>query len=427
VHKEIVIVGLNHRSAPIEVRESVAFENAYLRDALARLHGYSSIDEGVILSTCNRVEVVAAAADRRVALSDITGFLSEQKMHRQLGAIDEHIYCYHGADAVRHLFRVAASLDSMVVGEPQILGQLKAYYERAQQAGTVGTILHRLFHRSFSVAKRVRTETGIGSGAVSVSSVAVDFAKRIFDRFDDKTVMLIGAGKMGDLMARHLQSHGVRSLMVTNRTFEGAVELAERIHGNPIRFEDFPQYLKMADLVIGCTGTPEVLVDAAQVDKVLRERKQRAMFFIDVGDRRNFDAKINDLDNVYLYNIDDLKSVADENLQGRSNEANKAEGIVQDEVQSFVRWIGSLEQVPTIAALRQRFDDIRRGELEKSLGGSLKDLSNQQRAALEDMTTAMINKMLHGPIAQLKNNSDNDNEATLYVAALKKLFDLEGK
>ena len=427
MHKEIVIVGLNHRSAPIEVRESVAFENAYLREALARLQGYPSIDEGVILSTCNRVEVVAAAADRRVAFNDITGFLSEQKAHRQLGPIDEHIYCYHGADAVRHLFRVAASLDSMVVGEPQILGQLKAYYEHAQQAGTVGAILHRLFHRSFSVAKRVRTETGIGSGAVSVSSVAVDLARRIFDRFDDKTVMLIGAGKMGDLMARQLQSHGVRSLMVTNRTFEGAVELAERIHGNPIRFEDFPQYLKMADLVIGCTGAPEVLVDAAQVDKVLRERKQRAMFFIDVGDRRNFDAKINDLDNVYLYNIDDLKSVADENLQGRSNEANKAEGIVQDEVQSFVRWIGSLEQVPTITALRQRFDDIRRGELEKSLGGSLKDLSNQQRAALEDMTTAMINKMLHGPIAQLKNHGDDDNEATLYVAALKKLFDLEGK
>jgi glutamyl-tRNA reductase len=427
VQKEIVIVGLNHRSAPIEVRESVAIENAYLRAALARLHDYPSIDEGVILSTCNRVEVVAAATDRRTAFNEITGFLSEQRAHRQPGAIDEHIYSYHGADAVRHLFRVAASLDSMVVGEPQILGQLKEYYDVAQQAGTVGTILHRLFHRSFSVAKRVRTETGIGSGTVSVSSVAIDLAKRIFDRFDDKTVMLIGAGKMGDLMARHLQSHGVRSLMVTNRTFERAVELAERIQGNPIRFEDFPQYLKMADLVIGCTGAPEVLVDAAQVDKVLRERKHKAMFFIDIGDRRNFDAKINDLDNVYLYNIDDLKSVAEENLQGRSNEANKAEGIVHDEVQSFVRWVGSLEQVPTITALRQRFDDIRRGELEKSLGSSLKDLSEQQRAALEDMTTAMINKMLHGPISQLKNNRQNDDEATLYVAALKKLFDLEGK
>jgi glutamyl-tRNA reductase len=220
---------------------------------------------------------------------------------------------------------------------PQILGQLKQHYDAAQQAGSVGTILHRLFHRSFSVAKRVRSETGIGNGAVSVSSVAVDLAQRIFDRFDDKTVMLIGAGKMGDLMARNLQSYGVRSLMVTNRTFERAVELAERIHGNPIRFEDFPQYLKMADLVIGCTGAPEVLVDAALVEKVLRERKQKAMFFIDIGDRRNFDGKINDLDNVYLYNIDDLKNVAEENLQGRSNEAARAENIVGEEVQKDQR------------------------------------------------------------------------------------------
>jgi glutamyl-tRNA reductase len=427
VQKEIVIVGLNHRSAPIEVRESVAFENSYLRDALARLQSYPSIQEGVILSTCNRVEVVAAASDSRNAFAEISTFLNEQKAHRTPGPIGDHVYTYRGADAVRHLFRVAASLDSMVVGEPQILGQLKVYYDAAHNAGTVGTILHRLFHRSFSVAKRVRTETGIGSGAVSVSSVAVDLAKRIFDRFDDKTVMLIGAGKMGDLMARHLQSQGVRSLMVTNRTFERAVELAERIQGSPIRFEDFPRYLKLADLVIGCTGGLELLVDAAQVEKVLRERKHKAMFFIDIGDRRNFDARINDLDNVYLYNIDDLKSVADENLQERSNEANKAEGIVHDEVQSFVRWVGSLEQVPTITALRQRFDDIRRREIEKSLGGGLKELSEQQRAALEDMTTAMINKMLHGPIAQLKSKVDNDDEATLYIAALKKLFDLEEK
>jgi glutamyl-tRNA reductase len=397
VRKEIVIVGLNHRSAPIEVRESVAFESAYLHDALTRLRNYSSIDEGVILSTCNRVEVVAAASDSATAYREIGRFLSEQKEQRHGIALTEHTYQYRGGEAIRHLFRVAASLDSMVVGEPQILGQLKQHYDAAQQAGSVGTILHRLFHRSFSVAKRVRSETGIGNGAVSLSSVAVDLAKRIFDRFDDKTVMLIGAGKMGDLMARHLQSHGVRSLMVTNRTFERAVELAERIHGNPIRFEDFPQYLKMADLVIGCTGAPEVLVNAAQVDRVLRERKHKAMFFIDIGDRRNFDGKINDLDNVYLYNIDDLRNVAEENLQGRSNEAAKAEGIVSEEVQSFVRWIGSLEQVPTITALRQRFDEIRRGEIDKSLGGVLKTLSPEQRAAVEDMTTAMINKFLHAP------------------------------
>jgi glutamyl-tRNA reductase len=427
VQKEIVIVGLNHRSAPIEVRESVAFENALLGDALAKLHRCPSVQEGVILSTCNRVEVVATATDRQLACQDISGFLAEQRNHRNPASIEDHVYEYYGADAVRHLFRVAASLDSMVVGEPQILGQLKAYYDAAQKAGTVGTVLHRLFHRSFSVAKRVRTETGIGSGAISVTSVALDLAKRIFDRFDDKTVMLIGAGKMGSLMARQLQNLGACNVMVTNRTFDRAVELAEQIHGNPIRFDDFAQYLKMADLVIGCTGAPEPLVDANQVDKVLRERKHKAMLFIDIGDRRNFDAKINDLDNVYLYNIDDLKCVADENLQERANEATRAEGIVHEEVQSFVRWVSSLEQVPTITALRRRFEDIRQREIQKSLGGGLKDLSEQQRAALEDMTTAMINKMLHGPISQLKSSPEDDEELTLYVAALKKMFDLEGK
>ena len=428
MQNEIVIVGLNHRSAPIEVRESVAFENSYVRAALGRLCDYPSVREGVILSTCNRVEVVASASDSESAFSDITKFLFEQKAHRNSALLDDHLYTYRAADAVRHLFRVAASLDSMVVGEPQILGQLKQYYDTAQQAGTVGAVLHRLFHRSFSVAKRVRTETGIGSGAVSVSSVAVDLAKRIFDRFDDKTVMLIGAGKIGALMARHLVSQGVRSLMVTNRTFERAVLLAEKIQGSPIRFEDFPRYLTIADVVIGCTGAAEVLVAAATVEKVLRERKQKAMFLIDIGDRRNFDPQINDLDNVYLYNIDDLKSVAEENLQSRSSEAEKAEEMVRVEAETFVRWMESLEQVPTITALRQRFEEIRRKEIEKSLGRNLKDLSEAQRAALEDMTTAMINKFLHAPISQLKRNSgDEDEDSSLYVAALKKLFDLEEK
>jgi glutamyl-tRNA reductase len=426
MNKEIVIVGMNHRSAPIEVRESVAFESSYVLEALTRLRAYPSIQESVILSTCNRVEVVAAAVDGGSASEEIKAFLAEQKARKSRDSLDDHLYIYHGSEAIRHLFRVAASLDSMVVGEPQILGQLKQYYNAAQEAGTVGTILHRLFHRSFSVAKRVRNETTIASRAVSVSSVAVELAKRIFDRFDDKTVMLIGAGKMGDLMARHLQRGGVQSLMVTNRTFQRAVELAGRIHGSPILFEDFPRYLTLADLVIGCTGSPEILVEAPTVEKVLRERKQKAMFFIDIGDRRNFDPAINKIDNVYLYNIDDLKSVAEENLQERSNEAEKAEGIVYEEVENFARWIHSLEQIPTISALRQRLEEIRRGEMEKSLGAGLKDLSEKQRAALEGMTTAMINKILHGPISHLKRNArDEDEEETLYIAALKKLFDLD--
>jgi glutamyl-tRNA reductase len=214
--------------------------------------------------------------------------------------------------------------------------------------------------------------------------------------------------------------------MVTNRTFERAVELAGRIHGSPILFEDFPRYLTLADLVIGCTGSPEILLDAPTVDKVLRERKQKAMFLIDISDRRNFDPAINDIDNVYLYNIDDLKGVAQENLQERSNEADKAEGIVQEEVHNFTRWIDSLEQVPTITALRQRLEEIRQREVERSLGGSLRDLSEKQREALEDMTTAMMNKILHAPMTNLKLNSkDDDEDKTLYIAALKKLFNLE--
>ena len=424
--KEIIIVGMNHRSAPIDVRESVAVETSYVREALGRLHSYPSIQESAILSTCNRVEVVAAALNSESAAEEIKSFLAEQRARKNRHNLDDHVYVHQGAEAIRHLFRVAASLDSMVVGEPQILGQLKEYYDAARNAGTVGPILHRLFHRSFSVAKRVRNETAIASRAVSVSSVAVELAKRIFDRLDNKTVMLIGAGKMGDLMARHLQRCGVHSLMVTNRTFERAVELAGRIHGSPILFDDFPRYLTLADLVIGCTGSPEILLDAPTVDKVLRERKQKAMFLIDISDRRNFDPAINDIDNVYLYNIDDLKGVAQENLQERSNEADKAEGIVQEEVHNFTRWIDSLEQVPTITALRQRLEEIRQRELERSLGGSLRDLSEKQREALEDMTTAMMNKILHAPIANLKLNSKDDEEdKTLYIAALKKLFDLE--
>jgi glutamyl-tRNA reductase len=231
---------------------------------------------------------------------------------------------------------------------------------------------------------------------------------------------------MGWLMARHLRRNGVQSLMVTNRTFDRAVELAGQIHGSPILFEDFPRYLRLADLVIGCTGSPGILVDAATVERVLKERKQGPMFFIDIGDRRNFDPAINEIDNVYLYNVDDLKSVAEENLQERSNEAEKAESIVDEEVRSFTRWIDSLEQVPTITALKQRFEEIGRKEMEKSLGGALRDLSAEQKKALEDMTGAMISKMLHGPISHLKRNSkDAAEEGTLYIAALKKIFDLD--
>ncbi|MEE9145198.1 MAG: glutamyl-tRNA reductase, partial [Candidatus Binatia bacterium] len=410
MREQIIIVGLNHDTAPVEVRERVIFSGSVLEESLKRLHSLPSIKEGVILSTCNRVEVVATALNEQKGLEEIERFLVEGQSAKDPTVLDDHLYRYSGNTAVRHLFRVASSLDSMVVGEPQILGQLKDYYDVAHKAGTVGTMLHRLFHHSFSVAKRVRTETGIASRAVSISSVAVDLAKRIFDCLEDKAVMLIGAGKMGGLVARHLQSNGVSSLMVTNRTFERAVEVAGQFHGSPIRFEDFPRYLKMADLVIGCTGSPEVLLRPETVEGVLKERKQKAMFFIDLGERRNIDPKINDIDNVYLYDIDDLQTVAKENLKERTGEVHKAEEIVDDEIERYLHWLDSLNQVPTIVALRRRVEEIRQRELERSLSTNLKGLSDQERQAVEDMTSAMINKILHAPISRLKNMPGSPDE-----------------
>ena len=425
MHRDIIIVGLNHRTAPIEVRERVAVEESLVPAALQTIRNLRSVHESVVLSTCNRVEVVAATSDRDAAFAEVKKFLLDQEPAE--GAVtDEHLYAHAGREAVRHLFRVAASLDSMVVGEPQILGQLKAYYSAAHEAGSIGAILHRLFHRSFTVAKRVRTETGIASRAVSIGSVAVELAKRIFDRLQDKTVMLIGAGKMGHLVARQLKSGGVSSLMVTNRTFEIAVEAAAEFAGNPIRFEEFHRYLKLADLVVGCASAPEFLLRPEAVEETLRERKHEAMFFIDLADRRNFDPRINSLANVYLYDIDDLQAVAQENLTGRAGEVDKAEQIVDEEVESFLGWLDSLEQVPTIVALKERLEAIRRSEIEKSLRTSLKELSEKERRAIEDMTSAMMGKILHGPISRLKKPLDEEEEA-LYVDALRKLFGLDEK
>lgn len=426
MQRKIIIVGLNHRTAPVEVREKVAFDGLSLDESLRRLRSHKSIHEGAILSTCNRVEVVATVRDAEAALGDIKNFLQSQGSAQELGSLEEHLYIYSGEEAVRHLFRVAASLDSMVIGEPQILGQIKEHYDVAQKAGTVGPVLHRLFHRSFSVAKKVRSETEIATGVVSVSSVAVDLARQIFDRLDDKTVMLIGAGKTGRLVAKHLQRDGVHSLMVTNRTFERAVELAAEFRGSPIRFEDYARYLRLADLVVGCASSPDYLIGPPLVAEVLKGRKQQPMFFIDLGDRRNFHPRINELNNIYLYNIDDLKQVAQKNLKGRTEEVGKAEEIVDGEVAAFLRWLESQGQVPTIVALRQRLEEIRQRELEKSLSTSLKGLPEKERRALEDMTAAMINKFLHAPITRIKKQSD-DSEEELYIEALKRLFDLEDK
>lgn len=421
MEREVLIVGVNHHRAPVDVREQVAFNDGLLEDALQRLLALPPIDEGVILSTCNRVEIITSTTDADTALEELTTFLAAGERQRR-ERLREHLSVYRGREAVRHLFRVAASLDSMVVGEPQILGQLKDFYGRAATAGSAGAVLHRWFHKCFSVAKRVRTETGVASKAVSVSSAAVELASKIFDRLEDKSAMLIGAGTMSELAARHLLAHGIQTMIVINRTFERAVELAREFHGTPVQFEDLRRYLQMADVIIGSTAAEEYILTPQLVHETLRERKYRPMFLIDMSVPRNFDPAINDIDNVYLYDIDDLGGVAAENLEERGREAEKAEAIIEEEVDTFWHWLATLDAVPTIVALREKAESIRKGELEKTLG-SLRDLPGPARDALEAMTSAIVNKLLHAPITHLKQH-DRQLEA-LYVAAARQLFDLE--
>jgi len=418
---DIVIVGLNHRTASVDLREQVLIPDDRLDEANRRLFETEGIEEDVVVCTCNRVEVVAATPQPEAAVAKIVAFLGREE-RTAVQDLQPYLYTYRGREAVRHLFRVTSSLDSMVVGEPQILGQLKEFYARAASVGSIGTVLHRCFHKAFSVAKRVRTETGIASRAVSVSSAAVELALKIFDHLSDKTAMLIGAGKMGELAARHLIGNGVGSIMVSNRTFDRAVELAREFKGTPVPFESFPKYLKMADIVIGSTAATDFVLGPAPLQEAMRERKGRPIFCIDLSVPRNFDPRINELDNVYLYDIDDLGGIAEENLGERQQEAARAEAIVAEEVESFWRWLDHLEVVPTIVALREKLESIRRAELEKTLG-SLKDLTPEQRQALEAMTAAMVNKILHAPITQLKQKDQRSE--SYYVDATRRLFGLD--
>jgi glutamyl-tRNA reductase len=421
---ELLVVGLNHKTAPIEIRECLAFPEDKLEDALSRVHGLSSVKENMIVSTCNRVEVYAATRETEKAILDLKEFLS--RYHGiPLKEFETRLYVHAGEEAVRHIFRVASSLDSMVLGEPQILGQIKDAYDLSQQVKTSGLVLHRLLHRAFHVAKRVRTETKIVIGAISISSVAVELAEKIFGSLQKKTVLLIGAGEMVELAARHLVSVGVDKILVTNRTHERAVSLAQEFRGEAIPFEDMAQGLRRADIVISATNSPQALIRYDQITKVIKDRRQKPIFFIDIADPRDIETKVGDIENVYLYNIDDLQKVANENMKDREIEAHKAEAIVQNEVLKFVNWYRSLDVTPTIVALRKKFEEIRKKELEKTL--SLHpNLSDKEKKSLEALTSAIINKILHTPIALLKQ-TDEEAMADLYLDALHALFGLPEK
>ena len=421
---ELLVIGLNHNTAPIEIRECLAFPEDKLGEALSKVHALSSVKEDMIVSTCNRVEVYAATRETDKAVHDLKEFLC-QYHGISLKEFEKSLYTHIGEEAVRHIFRVASSLDSMVLGEPQILGQIKEAYDTSQQANTSGLILHRLLHRAFHVAKRVRTETKIAISAVSVSSVAVALAEKIFGTLEKKTVLLIGAGEMCELAARHLVAGGVEKMLVTNRTYERAVSLAQEFSGEAIPFEDMPQGLKKADIVMSATNSPQYLIGHDQITKVMKDRRQKPIFFIDIADPRDIEPKVGDVENVYLYNMDDLQKVANENVKDREKEAQKAETLVQDEVVKFVTWYRSLEVTPTIVALRKKFEEIRKKELEKTL--SLHpNLSDKEKKSLEALTSAIINKILHAPITLLKQTNE-EAIADLYLDALHALFGLPEK
>jgi glutamyl-tRNA reductase len=417
----IVIVGLSHKTAPVEIREKLAFAPTAMERPLRQMLELPAIAEGLIVSTCNRVELCAVTKEPEAAIASLRRFLAEYH-EVPPEEINGSLYNYQGEEAIRHLFRVSSSLDSMVLGEPQILGQIKTAYGYAAEFRTCGLILNRFLHKAFSVAKRVRTETAIASNAVSVSFAAVELARKIFDRLDNKGVMIIGAGEMCELAARHFVANGVSKVLVTNRTFERAEKLAAEFQGKAIPFEDFVDHLAEVDIVMTSTGAPNFILGQRQMEEVLKRRKNRPMFLIDIAVPRDIDPKVNKLDNAYLYDVDDLQGVVQANLKERQKEAGKAEAIVEQEIGQFYQWLGNLEVKPTIIALRRKLEEIRQQELDKTFG-NLKDLSTGQRKSIEAMTGAIINKILHQPTAILKR-TQNDSSGEDYVDAVRTLFDL---
>ncbi|HBO84385.1 MAG: glutamyl-tRNA reductase [Deltaproteobacteria bacterium GWC2_42_11] len=418
----IIIVGLSHKTAPVEIREKLSFPPQTIDEPLKKLCNTYGINEGVIVSTCNRVEVFAVTPDIEKGLWQVKRFLSEYH-NIPLNELDEHLYTYESEEAVKHLFRVVSGLDSMVIGEPQIFGQIKDAYGYAVQHVTAGIIINKLFHKTFSVAKRIRTETRIGSSAVSISYAAVELAKKIFGIMEGKTAMLIGAGEMAELAARHLLSNGVKEIMVANRTYERAVEIARLFSGTPIMFREFGHYLKKVDIVIVSTAAPKFIIHPEQIEDVIKERKNKSMFFIDISVPRNIDPLINNIDNVYLYDIDDLEGVVTANLKERHKEAKEAEKIITEEVEKFYRWIKSLDVVPAIISLRKKFERMKDEEVKEALA-LLKGLSDEQLKIIDKMAGAIIKKILHTPLTHLKKES-NKVEGDFYIEAARKLFDLE--
>jgi glutamyl-tRNA reductase len=410
------ITGLNHTTAPVEVRERLAFDAASLPDALHALKRKPGFLEGMILSTCNRVEIAVAADDGAASVDE---FLAEVRLVSREW-ISPYLYRFDDRAAIQHLFRVASSLDSMVVGEPQILGQLKAAWEIARAEGAVSGFLDSLLMRAFNVAKRVRTETDIGSNAVSVSFAAVELAREIFGQLRDKTVMVVGAGKMSEAAARHLHRCGASRILVTNRTEARAHEMAQLFAGEVVPYTSFVAALPGVDIVLASSGAPHYILTRDQMKKVIEARRNKPVFVIDIAVPRNIDPAVNQLDNVFLYDIDDLQRVVANNLQHRKEVANQAELIIEEEVEQMIARLKTREVAPVIVGLQEHLERVRLAELTR-MRSRLGQLTPHQEEALEALTKAIINKIAHGPISELRRTAAEPDGAET-VGIIRKVF-----
>lgn len=417
----LIVVGLNHKTAPVEIREKLAFNTEEsTREALKKLIKLESVGEVVIFSTCNRVEIYIYSEKQSEIADVIKEFLA--KFHQiDITDFEKYLYAYTDKDAVMHLFRVASSLDSMIVGEPQITGQVKASYEIALSERTTSLILNHLMNRALFAAKRVRNETRIGENPVSVSYAAVDLIKKVFHELDKKSVLLIGAGEMAELAMKHLISSGIKNIFVTNRTYKKAEELAIKFHGVATLFENLKQELVSVDIVICSTNAPYYVINKEIIKEIMSQRKYKPLFFIDISVPRNIDPACDEVENVYLYNIDDLQNVVDSNLFERGKEAEKALKIVEEETEKFFQWISSLQSVPVIVSIRTRAEQLRQEEFEK-FKNRFKDLSPEVLSSIDYLTQSILNKIMHSPTIALKNNCE-DKEILIFAA--RRLFGLD--
>jgi len=418
----LVLVGVNHKTTPVEIREKLAFTKGKIEESVNHLFNFPDIIEHTILSTCNRVEIYARANSQDSAIKSIKQFICD--FHQlSLVELEDHFYSYSNKEAVEHLFRVSSSLDSMILGEAQILGQVKEAYSLARDLRSTGLVLNQLFEKAFSIAKKVREETGIAERSVSISSAAVELAQKIFDDLENHTVMLVGTGEMAELAAKHLISYGVKTIYVTSRTYERAANLARTLNGSALDFEAFKNELHRADIVITSTSAPNFIIKKEIVEKAIHERKNKPIFFIDIAVPRDIEPDVNDLENVYLYDIDDLQVVVSANIKEREKEAKNAMNFISQEVTKFNNWVGALDAVPTIVEIRKKAENIRKQEIEKTLK-KISHLSEDDKELLRQMSSSMINKILHKPTIKLKQKTQSE-DGHVYLKAIRHLFHLD--